>query len=86
LEAGDIVTAGRWGATVLSRGQTHPFYYRELLLELWRVSNTQVSVSRLTGIFGFEDERVAEGWSDVEHLYRVEPLDWEAPRTRLDML
>ncbi len=53
LVPGDTIEPGRWGRTVLASGEHHPFFFREVLLELWRVSQTQVRQSRLDCTFAF---------------------------------
>ncbi len=88
LADGDTISPGRWGATILATGESHPFFFREQFLELWRVSHTQVQVSRLACSFAFEDRRAAIAWAedDSSHCYEVEPVDPEALSARVDML
>lgn len=88
LDVDAVVESGRWGRTVLAAGQDHRFFFREQLLELWRVSQTHVAVSRFACTFAFDDLRVAKNWSatDSTYCYEVEPVDPGAPIERLDML
>jgi hypothetical protein len=86
LEPGAVITPGRWGAIVTTTGQNHPHFFREQLLELWRVTYTSVAVSRLTCSFAFENRVDADRMRDTERLYRVRPAEPSAPSARLDML
>ena len=87
LPAGSLIQPGRWGATVLKRGEDHPFFFREHLLEIWRREKTSVIVSRFACTFAFESQEVARQWaSQHEFVLPVFPADQLAPRARLDML
>jgi hypothetical protein len=84
LEPGAVITPGRWGSlVVIDKGGDHPLFFREQLLELWRVAYTQVPVSRLNCTYAFEDRANADGMRAAEHLYRVVPQDPGAPSTRV---
>ena len=87
LPPGTVVEPGRWGRIITSQGQPHPFY-REQFLELYRVTQTPVAVSRLACTFAFEDRKIAEGWSAEpgQFLHRVEPVDADQARVRADVL
>lgn len=88
LDVNEVVEAGRWGRTVLAAGQHHRFFFREQLLELWRVSESHVAVSRLACTYAFDDLCTARSWAaaDSTYCYEVEPVDLAAPIARLDML
>jgi hypothetical protein len=88
FEVGAVVEPGRWGSTVLQAGQAHHHFFRELFLELWRISQTDVAVSRLECAFAFEDRHAAIGWASgsQSHCYEVEPIEHSAPSARVDML
>jgi hypothetical protein len=87
LHPGDVISPGRWGSIILAQGQSHRFFFREHLLELWRVKETAVPVSRLNCCFAFEDHAEAVAWAEEgEHIYPVVPVDPSAAAARLDML
>ena len=88
LNQGEIIEPGRWGSTVLAAGQAHQHFFREQFLELWRVTQTRVQVSRLACSFAFEDRDAATEWADGDssHSYVVEPVNPDVSYARLDML
>ena len=97
---GEIVEPGQWGRIVTMSGAYgtdqptgSPFHFREHLLELFRVTQTDVAVSRLACAFAFESRDVAletarlRNASGVPHAcYAVEPVDATRPMSRHDML
>lgn len=88
VDRGELIAPGRWGEIITARGQSHPFFYREQLLELYRVTETKVPVSRLACAFAFEDRAVAAHWAREGGLFlhRVEPAATNDAGVRLDML
>ncbi len=88
LALGTVIGPGRWGQIVTAGGQQHPFFFREQLLELYRLSQTDVPISRLACSFAFEDRSVAEEWAreDALVIHSVVPTDAEEAGVRLDML
>ncbi len=58
------IEPGRWGSTVIAGGKQHQYFYREHLLELWRVTQTTVPVSRLACTFTFDDLETARKWRE----------------------
>jgi hypothetical protein len=87
LTVGAQILPGRWGSIILSQGKQHPFFFREHLLEIWRVQNTYVGVSRLDCAFAHEGIVQAKQYrNEGEFIYRVVPMDMSAPCTRADML
>jgi len=87
LPSGTLIQPGRWGATVLKGGKDHPFFFREHLLEIWRVEKTNVGVSRFFCTFAYEGEQQAREYaSQSEFVFPVAPSDPNAPMAKLDML
>jgi len=87
LPTGAIIRPGRWGSAVLAQGKNHPFFYRELLLELWRIQQSEAPVSRLACCFAFESREDATGWAEQgDHVHQVRLAQPNAPALRLDML
>ena len=87
LAHGELIHSGRWGQTVQSWGGKHPFFFREHLLEVWRIHHTKVGVSRLTCAFAFEELEHARKFATAqEYVHQVSPVDPSAPCVRLDML
>jgi len=87
LTPGDTIPPGRWGALINHHGVQHPFFFREMMLENWRVQNTDISVSRFNCAYGFESEAVANEYRQAnEHVYLVEAQSDSAAHARLDML
>lgn len=87
LDQGATIAPGRWGAIVLAHGKEHPFFFREHLLEMWRVLKTNVRVSRLNCAFAFESREQAERYAAPnEVILEVVAVDCLAPSARLDML
>lgn len=95
LDVGGLVLPGRWGSVVLGQGAYgqdtpagHAHFYRELFLELFRVSHTSVPVSRLNCAYVYEEREdaleVASGRGQA--CYRVRAADPNAARSRHDML
>ena len=87
LPLGSLIEPGRWGRTVLAQGTVHPFFFREHLLEVWRVRHTSVGVSRFSCIFAHEGREQAEGYAmSGEAVLQVDPINSNAPFVRVDML
>jgi len=87
LAPGELIQPGRWGKTVQRWGGKHPFFFREHLLEVWRIHHTKVAVSRMTCTFAFEGPEPARQFAtDQEYVHRVSPVDPSTPSVRLDML
>lgn len=87
LDPGSIIQPGRWGFIVIAEGKSHPFFFREHLLEIWRLLRTNVQVSRLACCFAHESLEQARTYANSgESILRVEPTDPTAPKSRLDML
>ena len=87
LKPGSLIEPGRWGATILRQGQEHPFFFREHLLETWRLLRTTDQVSRLSCTFAYEGQEQAERYVEPgEAVMAVTPADPLAPSMRLDML
>lgn len=87
LDVGSLIQPGRWGEIVLNRGKDHPFFFREHLLELWRLLRTDVQVSRLNCTFAHEGRSQAEDYAEPgEAILQVVPIDNSGPSARLDML
>jgi hypothetical protein len=87
LLSGTVIQPGRWGETVIRGGGTHPYFFREHLLELWRREKTNIGVSRFACTFAFEDKNEAVRFSSAdEFVLKVIPANLDAPRARLDML
>jgi hypothetical protein len=87
LPSGSLIQPGRWGSTILGRGEDHPFYFREHLLEVWRRLRTSIPVSRWNCTFSFERRADAETFAETgQVVLPVVPADRSAPHARLDML
>lgn len=86
LNAGDLIEPGRWGGNILKAGQLHPFFYREHLLETWRVMRKS-AVSRFKCAFAFETLEQSIRWAvpNKDTVYSVEIADPNAQSARLDM-
>lgn len=71
----------------MAQGKDHPFFFREHLLELWRVRHTDVAVSRLNCTFAHEGREQAKSYTSGEEVVlEVAPIDPDAPSVRVDML
>lgn len=89
LAPSDLILPGRWGTTVLRTGGNHSHYFRELLLEHYRRTLTEIPVSRLSCTYAWADEDHALRWADEEpdqHLYLVVPTDAQGPSGLFDAL
>jgi len=88
LAEGDSIPPGRWGEILLTNGQSEPFFFRELLLDLWRRTRTGVHVSRLACAFAYENVEQAREHArlDGQRLFRVAPMDPAETGFRADML
>lgn len=88
LPVGAIIPPGRWGSIVLRAGaERHPLFHRELLMELWRLTQTKVQVSRLTCAFTWADRDYAlTRVKTNQHVHRVEPTDPSAESVLVDAL
>ena len=95
LSQGDVISSGRWGQLEIQKGAyrwpDQPGgswnFYKEHLLELFRISSSDSQVSRLNCVFTFEERDSARHFAaERAHVcYRVEPVEPTAPRTRHDM-
>jgi hypothetical protein len=97
LAVGDIIEPGRWGQTTIQFGayrdddnarHRSAHFHREHLLELFRVTQTSVPVSRLMCAYGFESLHSAITRA-IEYglaCYEVEPVDLNQPTSRHDMV
>jgi hypothetical protein len=89
MAPGSVVPPGRWGSVILAVGAAHSHFFRECLLELWRVTRTQVLVSRLNCAFVFEsldEARASAAENPGVFIYRVDGLDSGEEGIRTDML
>ncbi len=87
LPAGSIIPPGRWGMNVTMEGKSHPFFFREHMLEIWRRYHTSVKVSRFNCCYAFEDDTQARMYATKdEFVLTVIPLNDKGNKARLDML
>jgi hypothetical protein len=97
LQMDAVILPGNWGQTTIRCGayrddddarHRSAHFHREHLLELFRVTQTSVPVSRLTCAYGFESRAsaLARATSDRLACYEVEPVDPNQPVSRHDMV
>jgi hypothetical protein len=95
LNVGDIVEPGRWGRIVIQSGAYgedqragSPHFFREHLLELFRVTSTEAPASRLACAFAYESHEIAvvTAAQRGQACFEVEPVDPGRPLSRHDML
>lgn len=92
---GDVIQPGRWGRIVVQSGayaldqpNGSPHFFREQLLELFRVTRTHVPISRLACAFAYESQTSAmeEAAQRGQACFEVTPSDLSQPISRHDML
>ena len=87
LAPGTLIGPGRWGTTILNMGKSHPFFFREHLLEIWRREKTQVQVSRWSCTFAFGERQDASKFAAKSgYVHSVVPVDESVPKARLDQV
>jgi hypothetical protein len=87
LSVGEVVRPGRFGHVVVTQGAPGPYFFRESMLELVRMTRTSSPVSRFNCAFAFGSQEVAAilaQQSDAPY-YEVEPVDPGAPISQHDM-
>lgn len=79
LVAGDIVEPGNWGKEILKTGLAHPAWYREIILEAFRLQYFPTKPSRLHSTFTCESVDTIMCYklknTPAGYLYAVELVD-----------
>ena len=93
MMVGDIVRSGEFGQSLMGSGALHPCqpnghpdYFREYLMEIYRLGANSSAISRLACTFAFESQElaIAGACESGRQAFQVVPVDPDAPATRHD--